>query len=178
MLYLQIQSKAAHPAQAPQQLSALQTKFNNNITTGWTSYVSKPASANIAFNTSVHAFIANITNAGTANWNIQLYCNNCAIVAGRTYYYTVNLTSTLAREMWLAVQPFNSNTPYFLNSYKLSVGNNTITGKFIAPATMPNAHFILYLGTTENTILPAHTINLMSVSCNTTEIKNLTPLEE
>ena len=156
---------------------ALKSKFDEKNIIGFTFYIDSSANATAIFNKDTDEFDIDIKNASDSNWKIQFYGTNISLNENTDYYYTVKFNSTIARKISIGMQNANDNTPYFLNTYNVVQGENTITGKYTATKTTDNNHFILYLGGQDsNNSLAEHTISIEDIEVSTTVIENVTPL--
>lgn len=156
----------------PTYLNALETNFSESII-GTTSYIDIPtAQASASLN---NGYQVDISNGGTANWNIQVYSTTNPLAENVTYYYTVVLNCTIARQIVIGLQNPSASSPVFTTVYNLQEGANTIKGKFTLTETMESAHFILYLGNNSTTTqLGNHTVNIESIYINDNLIQPLT----
>ena len=160
---------------APVPTIPLQSSFDTSVV-GWRPFSQSPAVVTPYLD---NAYCFDINNAGSANWNIQLVGATNAITQGTTYYYTVNLTSTIDRQIGIGVQNPNANTPYFTHVYDITSGSNTIKGSFTASASLESANFLVYLGKNNVSLVP-HTIEITSVlldNNNVTPSSITTPFE-
>ena len=108
-----------------------------------------------------------MNNNGTANYMVQIYYPNLSLVAGNTYEYEVEVSSTLAREIGLGIQNngVSNPTPYFVNNYNLEANaTTTLTGTYIATETKDTDSFILYLGSPTSTPLAEHTVSVKNIT--------------
>lgn len=157
----------------PTYANTLETNFTESII-GTTSYINTPTLATPSLN---NGYQLDINNGGTANWNIQVYSSSHPLATNVTYYYTVNLTSTVARQIAIGLQDPSANTPLFTNTYNINQGSNTITGSFTVDTPMETAHFIVYLGNNSNdTTLGNHTVRVESLLINEDLITSLSPI--
>lgn len=160
---------------APVPAIPLQSSFDTSVI-GWRPFSQSPAVVTPYLD---NAYCFDIDNAGSANWNIQLVGATNAITQGTTYYYTVNLTSTIDRQIGIGIQNPNANTPYFTNVYDITSGSNTIKGSFTASVSLESANFLVYLGKNKVSLVP-HTIGITSVlldNNNVTPTSTTTPFE-
>lgn len=142
----------------------LQSEFENLNVIGWENYVDDPsAEANIIFNTETKTMDAMIENAGTENWQVQLYYPNMTLEAGEEYSYSVTLESTIDRELYVGIQSTSIGSPYFLNAEKVIANKGTtISGTYTQKETESDISIIVYMGSGEG-ILPSHTVSVSDV---------------
>ena len=144
----------------PTYLNALETNFSESII-GTTSYIDIPtAEASASLN---NGYQVDISNGGTANWNIQVYSTTNPLAENVTYYYTVVLNSTIARQIVIGLQNPSASSPVFTTVYNLQEGANTIKGKFTLTETLESARFIVYLGNNSTAPLSKHTVTIKSM---------------
>lgn len=161
----------------PTYTNALETNYSESII-GTTVYVDTP-SAEVTQAVSPDGYELEITNSGTADWHIQLYADTTTLAHNVNYYFTVDLNSSIARQIAIGVQNPTESTPYFTNTYNLVEGSNTITGTFSLIDAIESAHFILYLGNNNgNTIMGTHTVTVQQITVNDTQISQLSSVEE
>lgn len=157
----------------PTYTNALETNFTKSII-GTTSYINTPTLATPSLN---NGYQLDINTGGTANWNIQVYSCTKPLASNVTYYYTVTLNSTVARQIAIGLQNPSANSPLFTNTYNINQGSNTITGSFTVDTPMETAHFIVYLGNNSNdTTLGSHTVTVENLLINEDLITSLSPI--
>lgn len=143
----------------------LQSDFQNLNIIGCQSYIDASlANADVVFNTETKSMDAIITDAGNANWNIQLYYDGLTLEGGQEYTYSVTLTSTIDRTVCVGIQKKNIGQPYFLNTQKV-IANEAIviTGVYTQETTAEDAiSIIVYMGATEGTLEP-HTVSVSDI---------------
>lgn len=147
----------------------LQSQFADKNIIGWKIYVdnSIEKDAQVLFNPTTSTLDAVMNNNGTANYMVQIYYPNLSLVAGNTYEYEVEVSSTLAREIGLGIQNngVSNPTPYFVNNYNLEANaTTTLTGTYIATETKDTDSFILYLGSPTSTPLAEHTVSVKNIT--------------
>ena len=155
----------------------LKSKFDEKNIIGFTSYIDSSANATVTFNKDTNKFDIDLKNAGDSNWKIQFFGTGISLKENATYYYKAKFNSSIARKISIGMQNSAENTPYFLNTYNVVAGENTITGKYTATSTSDLNNFIMYLGGQDsNNPLAEHTINIEEIAVGTKVIDNITPL--
>lgn len=155
--------------------NALETNYSESII-GTTVYVDTP-NAEVTQSLSPDGYQLDITNGGTADWNIQLYADTTTLANNVNYYFTVKLNSTIARQIAIGLQDPSVSTPLFNNTYDIVAGENTITGTFSLTTAMSTAHFIIYLGNMSAEVTnPSHTITVNNMLINETLINSLSQI--
>lgn len=155
----------------------LKSKFDEKNIIGFTSYIDGSANATIIFNKDTNKFDIDLKNAGDSNWKVQFFGTGISLKENATYYYKAKFNSSIARKIYIGMQNSAENTPYFLNTYNVVAGENTITGKYTATSTSDLNNFIMYLGGQDsNNPLAEHTISIEEIEVGTKVIDNITPL--
>ena len=155
----------------------LKSKFDEKNIIGFTSYIDGSANATIIFNKDTNKFDIDLKNAGDSNWKVQFFGTGISLKENATYYYKAKFNSSIARKIYIGMQNSAENTPYFLNTYNVVEGENTITGKYTATSTSDLNNFIMYLGGQDsNNPLAEHTISIEEIEVGTNVIDNITPL--
>ena len=142
----------------------LQSEFENLNVIGWESYIDSPsAEANVVFNTETKSMDGIIENAGSANWEVQLYYPNMTLEAGQKYNYSVTLESTIDRELYVGIQSKSKNSPYFLDTKEVIANETaTILGTYTQEETESDISIIIYMASGQGT-LPSHTVSVSDV---------------
>ncbi len=143
----------------------LQSDFQNLDVIGCESYIdTSEASANVIFNTETKAMDTIIADAGDANWNIQLYYSGLTLEAEQEYSYSVTLTSTIDRTIYVGIQDETIGSPYFLNTQKVVANEETvIEGIYTQKETVEDdISIIVYMGSAEGVLEP-HTVSVSDI---------------
>jgi hypothetical protein len=107
----------------------------------------------------------NITNPGTADWNVQLKQSNLSLEAGQTYRVTFEVISTEAREIKSGVMSADNVSWYGGSDITLEANvSNNVSYEFTMGVENPAADFYISMGKIAGIETPASAITITNLS--------------
>ena len=155
----------------PVNINLLKNPTFETVTDGnaanWSKYIDTNAAANVSFNAEAKTATYEITNVGTADWNVQLKQTGITLETGCTYRVTFNATSTEARTIKVAL--LNATNDWYGGSdIVLEKGTlKPVQFEFTVDADKQsdsNMAFQVSMGKIEDVDTPASTITLSNFS--------------
>ena len=134
-----------------------------NGETDWATAITSPGEAAVSFESNKAIF--NVTNVGTADWNVQLKQAGIILEQGKEYTAKFKVTSTEARTIKLAFLS-TSYAWYGGSDISLEAGvEKDVTLTFTMPATTDeNTALIVSMGKIEGVDTPVSSISLSNFS--------------